>query len=843
MDPESAPRPRGGDTLRHGRIERGHAMASGEQGEQVDEIQLWFARQLRDFVAGAGDPSYRQLAREIERLGASLSKSTIERILNGRTHPKPEVVEQIVRAAHAYAGRPDEPDLGVWERHYDRLRERLIVIGHGSRTVANAVADEQGRIWPRRLGSIPGAVEAFQERLDLLAGRVAGSFVLTGTGGVGKTQAAAEYVHGRLATGDLDLAIWISAGARDTIVSGMAAAATDLTGASYQDPELMAHRLRTWLAGTRHRWCVVLDDLSDISHVRGLWPLPSARGITLATTRRQDAGLRGYGRRVEVGVFRHDQAVAFLRARLPADAGSDDDLAALAHDLGFLPLALAQVSTYMCDRELDCRTFRARWADTRRRLADLVPEPSALPDDYPVGLDAALELSVLEADKLHPAGSARSVLQILSVLDPNGVPESVLRTPAATALMPSGHEDLRRDALRDGVRNLRRLNLLDIAADDATAATRILRVHVLHQRSTAELMSAARRYEVAQSAAQALLDSWATPASGSALDRMLRANAFVLYRREPEALFTPEPHEVLFRMGRSLGEAGQAAAAVEHFQQIDARVHDRTAGTSALAFKSRGYLAWWLAQAGRHGEAADAFESLYADQAEVLDPEDPDLLQTRQSAAVWRGHSGDLDVARQQLEQLYLERIRIQGPHHRDTISNRNHLANFRSYCGDFQGAWELHDQALRETEARVGPDHPDTLRARATAMRHRGEMGEIQRAVEAYRALAEHLQGASPEHPSTFSARHQLHEWVARGGQPDAAVAGMERLLADRLAALGPEHPHIFDSRILLIRWRNRSGDRERALAEADALRRDLERTLGPDSVFARAIPAALEP
>ncbi|WFE65834.1 tetratricopeptide repeat protein [Micromonospora sp. WMMD714] len=819
-------------------------MPSSEQGNQVDEIQLWFARQLREFVAGAGGPSYRQLALGIDALGASLSKSTIERILNGRTHPKPEMVEQIVRAAHAYAGRPGEPDLGVWERHYDRLQERLIVLGQGSRTIANAVADEEGRIWPRRLGSIPGAVEAFQERLDPLVDRVAGSFILTGTGGVGKTQAAAEYIRGRLAAGDLDLAIWISAGARDTIVSGMAAAATDLTGASYQDPELMAHRLRTWLAGTRHRWCVVLDDLSDISHVRGLWPLPSARGITLATTRRQDDGLRGYGRRVEVGVFRRDQAVTFLRARLPADAGSDDDLAGLAHDLGFLPLALAQVSTYMCDRELDCRTFRARWADTRRRLADLIPEPSALPDDYPVGLDAALELSVVEADKLHPAGTARTVLQILSVLDPNGVPESVLRTPAATALMPSADEDLRRDAQRDGVRNLRRLNLLDIAVDDATAETRILRVHVLHQRSTAELMSAARRYEVAQTAAQALLDCWAAPPSGSALDRMLRANAFVLYRREPEALFTPEPHEVLFRMGRSLGEAGQAAAAVEHFRQIDARVHDgTTGGTSVLAFKSRGYLAWWLAQAGRHGEAADAFESLYADQAEVLDPEDPDLMQTRQSAAVWRGHSGDLDVARQQLEQLYLERIRIQGPHHRDTISNRNHLANFRSYCGDFQGAWELHDQALRETEARVGPDHPDTLRARATAMRHRGEMGEIQRAVEAYRALAEHLQGAVPGHPSTFSARHQLHEWVARSGQLDAAVAGMERLLADRLAALGPEHPHTLDSRLLLIRWRNRSGDRERALAEADALRRDLERTLGPDSVFARAIPAALEP
>ncbi|WP_431935964.1 tetratricopeptide repeat protein [Micromonospora sp. RP3T] len=822
-------------------------MASGEQveqGEQVSEVRLWFARLLRDFVTEAGEPSLRQLAEHVQHFGPALSKSTIDRVLNGRTIPKPEAVEQIIRAAHAYAGRPGEPDLVVWERLYDRLQEGLIIAGKGSRTIANAVASEQGRTWPRCLGGIPGAVEAFQDRLGLLTGQMTGSFILTGTGGAGKTQAAAEYVRARLAAGNLDLAIWITAGAPDTIISSMAAAATDLTGANYHDPKLMAQRLGTWLADTRHSWCVVLDDLTDISHVRDLWPPPSRRGITLTTTRRWDSSFKGHGKRFPVGVFSPDQAVMFLRERLPTSAGSDEDLTALAHDLGYLPLALAQVSAYMYDRDLSCSAFRVRWSDTRRRLADLLPEPSALPDDYPVGLDAAFELSVREADTLRPAGAARTVLQILSVLDPNGVPESILQTPAATSLMPPEYEDLRCDAQHDGVQNLKRLHLLNIATDDSTMNTRILRVHVLHQRSAAEQMSAERRYEVVQSAAQALLDSWADPPSGSAFDRMLRANAFVLYHRQPEALFTPQPHEVLFRMGGSLGEAGHAAAAVEHFAQINSRVHDGTFGdTSALAFKSRGYLAWWLAKALRYGEAADAFESICADQTRVLDAEDPDLLQTRQSAAVWRGHSGDVHVARQQLEQLYLERLRIQGPHHRDTISNRNHLANFRSYCGDFQGAWELHEEALRETEARVGPNHPDTLRARAVAMRHRGHMGETQRAVDAYRALSEHLHSTLPEHPDTFAARHQLHEWVARSGDLAAAVTGLEQLLADRLAAFGTEHPQTFDSRLALIRWRNRSGDRERALAEAEVFHRDLERTLGPDSVFAKAIPPTLAP
>jgi hypothetical protein len=246
--------------------------------------------------------------------------------------------------------------------------------------------------WPVRVGPIPLQAGCYQERDEarLLSDAVAEggtavvTQVLSGLGGVGKTQLAAAYARSR---SDVDLLVWVTAGSRDAIFTGYAQAASQLGHPSAEDAEQAAHWLLAWLQATERSWLIVLDDLADPADLRGLWP-DGPRGRTVVTTRRTDAVLTGAGRRrVEVGLFTPDQARGYLAAKLDADPGDErmreaDELAA---DLGYLPLALAQAAAFILDRGDTCTRLLARRGRRpgrrghRPRTAAHRPSPSAGP--------------------------------------------------------------------------------------------------------------------------------------------------------------------------------------------------------------------------------------------------------------------------------------------------------------------------------------------------------------------------------------------------------------------------------------------------------------------------------
>lgn len=164
--------------------------------------------------------------------------------------------------------------------------------------------------WPYLVRPIPPLAECFQYRAeaDRLRTAVHGggtavlSQVLTGMGGVGRTQLAADYAHTARRDGTVDVLVWVSAATRSAVVNAYAQAGVELFRADPHDPDRAAISFLAWLEpkpGKRPcRWLVVLDDVDDPADVRGLWPPAGHLGRTLVTTRRRDAALTGAGRRL-----------------------------------------------------------------------------------------------------------------------------------------------------------------------------------------------------------------------------------------------------------------------------------------------------------------------------------------------------------------------------------------------------------------------------------------------------------------------------------------------------------------------------------------------------------------
>ncbi|MEU7124408.1 hypothetical protein [Streptomyces zaomyceticus] len=110
--------------------------------------------------------------------------------------------------------------------------------------------------WPHQVGVVPGAARSFQHRVeaDRLRATVEGGSttlltqLLTGMGGVGKTQLAADYARTAWNDGDVDVLVWVTAAAQTSVVGAYAQAGVELCRADPEDPERAARQFLAWLA-------------------------------------------------------------------------------------------------------------------------------------------------------------------------------------------------------------------------------------------------------------------------------------------------------------------------------------------------------------------------------------------------------------------------------------------------------------------------------------------------------------------------------------------------------------------------------------------------------------------
>ncbi|SCK61865.1 Tetratricopeptide repeat-containing protein [Streptomyces sp. AmelKG-E11A] len=708
--------------------------------------------------------------------------------------------------------------------------------------------------WPHQVGVIPLRARSFQHRgaVDQLAARVDGggtavlSQVLTGMGGVGKTQLAADYARTAWEYGGLDVLVWVTASTREAVVAAYAQAGVELCRADPGDPERAARSFLAWLtpkAGARPcRWLIVLDDVTDPADLRGLWPPAGGHGRTLITTRRRDAALAGDGRRlIQVGVFSKREALTYLTTSLAAHGRTEstDQLELLVCELGHLPLALAQAAAYLIDSGDTVATYRELLADRTTTLTDTAPD--ALPDDQALPLAAAWSLSVDRADTLRPAGLARPMLQLAAMLDANGIPHDVLTSPPVLAHLATpdttgqGGPVSARDAVH-ALRALHRLSLLDHTPETPHQA---VRVHQLIQRATRDTLTAERFDRIARTAGDALIAAWPAVERDTALAQNLRANAIALASCAEDALHRPDVHPVQFRTGDSYGSTGQLALARDHYWYLAETTRRHLGPYHAGTLAARSNFAFWRGRAGDAAGAVDAFAELLADQVRVFGPVHRDTLAIQGNLARMRGEAGDAAGAAEAFADLLKHMVRVHGEDHPDTLTTRSHLARMRGEAGDAAGAAEAFADLLVDRVRVLGEDHRDTLTTRSNLAAWRGRAGDAVGAADALVALlADRVRVLGEDHPETLVAGGSLAAWRGRAGDAAGAVEALTALLKRMVSVLGEDHPDTLTTRNNLAVMRGKTGDVAGAVADFAALLADRVRIFGedhPDTLITR--------
>lgn len=724
-------------------------------------------------------------------------------------------------------------------------------------------APQEPAPWPHQVGLIPPVARSFQHRAETerLRAKVDGggtavlNQLLTGMGGVGKTQLAADYA--RTAWNDespssgLDVLVWVTASARSSIVTGYAQAGVELCRADPNDPEKAAQSFLAWLTPKASaklcRWLIVLDDVTDPADLRGLWPPNSPHGRTLVTTRRRDAALAADGRHtVEIGVFTQDEALTYLTLSLTGHGRDEsaNELTALADDLGYLPLGLAQAAAYIIDTGESVAAYRHLLADRTTTLTDTSPD--VLPDDQALPLAAVWSLSIGRADTLRPVGLARPMLQLTALLDANGIPETVLTSgPALTHLTahrtrtdpePAREPDpvSARDALR-ALRALHRLSLIDHTPDTPHQA---IRVHQLIQHASRDALSAQQHEATARAAADALITAWPGIERDTALAQALRANATALATNAEEALYRPNMHAVLTCLGNSLGGSGQVTAALDHFRSLAQTARRHLGPEHPNTLTALGDFAHWQREAGDIVGAVYAYAALLSRMVQVLGHDHPRTLGIGHDLAYSLGSLGDAAGAANALAKLLEQMVRAFGDDHPNTLATRGNLALWRGYAGDAAGAADACAELLADEVRILGDDAPSTLTTRGNLAHWRAVAGDAAGAADAYaKLLADHVRILGDDHLLTLTTRNNLATWRGEAGDATDAADAYAELLADMVRVVGDDHPQTLVTWNNLAHWRAKAGDAAGAADAYAELLGDMVRVLGDDHPHVRTV------
>ncbi|MGW4649992.1 tetratricopeptide repeat protein [Kitasatospora sp. NPDC004289] len=727
--------------------------------------------------------------------------------------------------------------------------------------------------WPVLVGRIPNLAGWHQDRPEATLletaladgeGAVLGQ-VITGTGGVGKTQLAAQYAQsaweraladpvgrswgrrqarlgGRRGHGPraaVDLVVWAPAAERTALVEAYARAARtvlpDRLGSV--EPEAAAELFLTWLRRTARCWLVVLDDVASPSALTGLWPPEVVRGRTVVTTRSRAAAWTTATRaQLPLGVYRPEQSLAYLRQavnrpeRHGRNAGDGDgSLDALAVDLGHLPIALAQAAAYLVDTGRTVERYRELLADRAYRLRQAMPDDASLPDQQLRTVAALWDVSVERADAHPPAGLARPLLELAAVLGAEAVPDVVLTGSAARAHLAerTGAAEVDRLAAEDALRALDRLNLLD--HDPGPDGS--FRIHRLVRRAVRESESfTAHAPATERAAADALLEVWPPE---DHLDRVradaLRGTAETLLATVADRLWDPVTgiHPVLLRAGRSVFEAGQREGAVQYWLQLVATSFRLLGPDHADSLTARHELALAYAEAGRTAQAVHLGERVLADRERLLGSDDPATGTTRHNLALAYADAGRMGEAVREGERVLADRTRLLGPDHLDALVARRTLVLLFEQAGMTHAATAALARVLADQERLAGPDLGDTLGG-AAGPSAPGSSRDTRWRWE--HLVAGRERRAGQDQPDTFTIGLSRDTGSVRTGWLRPAVETGERLSAELVEAFGPEHPEALLARHNLAnsyRWAGRAAEAVALGEEVLAVR---ERVLGTE-------------
>lgn len=260
------------------------------------------------------------------------------------------------------------------------------------------------------------------------------SFAVYAPGGMGKTQVAAKFVTQH--QHKFDAIFWVHADNTTKISQDLKYIAIKLglvseNSVDARDFEFTLHAVRRWLIKPVKnltevnasdpelaQWLLVLDGVEDPSILNNIWPY-NGPGSVLITSRSPFS----WAQSIQLKPFSSEQAISFLLHLTERESTEQERKAVvdISEQLGGLPLALTQMAGIMIHKKMSFREFLDSWSEGHNKFKLLQTSEGSL-----APRSTGYEHTIASVWAFENLTYGRTLLDIISMLDPDGIPESLL---------------------------------------------------------------------------------------------------------------------------------------------------------------------------------------------------------------------------------------------------------------------------------------------------------------------------------------------------------------------------------------------------------------------------------
>jgi tetratricopeptide (TPR) repeat protein len=635
---------------------------------------------------------------------------------------------------------------------------------------------------------------------ELTAG---GKAALSGLGGTGKTQAAAEYAYRHRE--EYKAVLWAKADSQESLNSDFGALAVELN-LPLQDDSNRYEAVKEWLE-EQSSWLLVLDNADDLrvisDFLRREWP-----GHILLTTRSNATGSIG---RVELKVMGSDEGALFLlrraklipvRETLRAATTVDRELAAeITKELGGLPLALDQAGAFIEEMPSTLAEYLKLY---RREGDELRANRSGYFANHAHD-SVTFTFSLAYRNVAKASAAAADLLRVCAFLAPDAIPEEIFVVGASEmgeTLRPVAGGGL------NLVKVIGEAGRFSLIRRDAKGGN--IEIHRLVQQVLKDEMSAEERRVWAERVIRGL---------NATFPEVEHKNWPLCEKLLPHALEGArliKSYDLAFiESARLLNEAGNYCferaqyAEAEPLFKLTLTIRERVLGLeNAEVAMSLNNLAAIYDHQGRYTEAEPLFRRALGIRERVLGPDHLDVALILNNFAAFYDSQERYAEAEKLYERSLAIRERVLHPLHPGVATSLNNLGCLYNHQGRYSEAEKLIEHSLKIREQVLGQDDPDvarSLNSLAATYNHQGRYAEAKPLLERSLAIRERALGL--DHPDLARTLNNLAAVYESQGQYSEAKALLERSLEISQKALGPNHPKIGPIRKQYTELLKRSG------------------------------------
>ncbi len=779
--------------------------------ERLDQLHL-----------AAGRPSMREITRRVGR--GMISSSTVHNVFRQSRVPSWDFLEKIVIALHGDTAE----FLDLWQAASQAEHEAEAPRASPRSSTASTATVQRVRSneIPRRNFDFIGRaaeLKALSANLAARDGRAPAMQVISGMGGIGKTELATEFVYRHI--DQYEIVWWIRAEHHDRVRQALVDLGQRL---ELRQAVVEIGRDRTIQAvlealgsGSRPSWLLVYDNATLPLELQRYMPDGLPGGHIIVTSRLRSWPGHRDADSIQVLPFTTDEAVYLLRRRVAGLAsdealtGDEDTLRSreaerLANALGYLPIAVEHAAAYLAETGQTVAGYLSRFDENPHLL--LSEQPADFPG--PVSATWAMSAALLTADAQH-------LFNLCAFFSPEPI--------AAEIFLQNAHAVHDSIGLRKFLSSPSRfhaaaslLHRLSLAKVDG--ARDQIQMHRIVQADTRGRLrdDGGKLFQAYRSAVEDLLAA-SNPGNP---DRGINDTAYdlTLQHLESDRSFlkttSPALRRLIIDQVRRLHLRGGHVEAVQ-FGQDALRVWRDRLGRDDLQVLT---LAIEVAIALRlDGHAADArqltldtlarLREHYGDEHEVA------LLCANNYGADLRdrGQFGEaLELDRSLLPKFQL----VLGPDHQRTLNVQNNLAEDYRRLGRFQEALDT-DQRTFEARLRIlGHDDLRTLFSHDAVSRDLRGLGRYQESLDIARRVVRAFAAASGrENWDWLYARAGFATALRKAGYYWDALQESEDVVQRYRDYLGPDHIDALRAAANLINDRRAGG----ALAHAEELGREV--------------------